>query len=149
MKRMRADFEFVEYMPPELKEGIIYVSMVYATASHLCMCGCGERIVTPFSPTDWKLTFDGDSISIFPSIGNWDLTCRSHYYITNNLVRWAPAWTREEVARARVREEVEKNAYYGGHGSSAIESGSPVVESSDIVEVSRVDRLLRFLGFRK
>ena len=75
MKRMRADFEFVEYMPPELKKGIIYVSMVYATASHLCMCGCGERIVTPFSPTDWKLTFDGDSISIFPSIGDWDLTC--------------------------------------------------------------------------
>jgi len=143
MKRMRADFEFVEYMPPELKEGVIYVSMVYATASHLCMCGCGERVVTPFSPTDWELMFDGDSISIFPSIGSWDLACRSHYYITNNIVQWAPAWTREEVADARVREELQKNAYYGDVGSPAVENGS------EVVEASHVDRLLRFLGFRK
>jgi len=143
MKRNRAAFEFVEFMPTELKEGVIYVSMVYATASHLCMCGCGERVVTPFSPTDWKLMFDGDSISIFPSIGSWDLACRSHYYITNSAVQWAPTWTREEVAQARIREELEKNAYYGDPATPAVES---VPES---VEISGVERFLRFLGFRK
>lgn len=81
--------EFVEFAPPELKEGVLYVSMIYASAVHRCCCGCGEKVVTPFSPTDWKLTFDGDSVSLHPSIGNWSFKCRSHYWIERNAVKWA------------------------------------------------------------
>lgn len=40
--------EFVEYMPDELREGILYISMKYGTAIHLCACGnCGQQTVTP------------------------------------------------------------------------------------------------------
>jgi hypothetical protein len=44
--------EFVEFIPDELKEGTIYVSIRFATATHLCCCGCGSRVVTPLRPTD-------------------------------------------------------------------------------------------------
>jgi Family of unknown function (DUF6527) len=33
--------------------------------------------------------FDGRSISLDPSIGNWGFQCRSHYWIKNNRVVWA------------------------------------------------------------
>jgi hypothetical protein len=113
MKRSDIQFEFVELMPAMLEDGVIYISMEYATASHLCLCGCGEKVVTPFSPTDWNLMFDGVSISISPSIGNWDFACRSHYWITNSEVRWAPLWTREQILAARARERFAKEKYYG------------------------------------
>ena len=57
--------------PDELEQGTIYVSIRFATASHLCCCGCGNKVVTPIRPTDWKLIFDGKTISLDPSIGNW------------------------------------------------------------------------------
>ncbi|MER8758086.1 DUF6527 family protein [Mesorhizobium sp. M0976] len=55
--------------------------MDYATSAHRCCSGCGEKVVTRFSPTDWKMTFDGEIISLHPSVGNWQLPCRSHYVI--------------------------------------------------------------------
>jgi hypothetical protein len=39
---------------------------------------------SPLSPTDWKLTFDGVSVSLHPSDGNWSFPCRSHYRIEYN-----------------------------------------------------------------
>ena len=44
--------EFVEFIPDELEHGIIYISIRFATASHLCCCGCGNKVVTPIRPTD-------------------------------------------------------------------------------------------------
>jgi hypothetical protein len=81
--------EFVEFIPDDLKEGTIYVSMTYATVAHKCCCGCGNLVITPLSPTDWKLIFDGKSISLDPSIGNWNFACQSHYWIRRNRVIWA------------------------------------------------------------
>jgi Family of unknown function (DUF6527) len=95
---------FVEFIPEDLKEGVIYISMVYATASHLCCCGCGQKVVTAFSPADWQLTFDGRSISLRPSIGNWNFPCRSHYWITGSTVHWAPSWSEEQVADSRSQD---------------------------------------------
>ena len=73
------DTEFVMSIPDSLAERTLYVSMEYATVTHKCCCGCGLEVVTPLSPTDWKLTFDGVSVSLDPSIGNWSFPCRSHY----------------------------------------------------------------------
>jgi len=84
--------EFVEFIPDVLKDRTIYVSIKYATAIHKCCCGCGNKVVTPLSPNDWKLVFDGESISIYPSIGNWGLVCKSHYWIRDNRVVWAEKW---------------------------------------------------------
>lgn len=81
-------FKFVEFMPQELNEGVLYISMEYATVIHLCACGCGYKVVTPLSPDDWNLTFNGESVSLSPSIGNWNFECRSHYWVIRNDVRW-------------------------------------------------------------
>jgi hypothetical protein len=82
-------YEFVEYVPRELKAGVIYVSIPFATVIHKCCCGCGQQVVTPLAPSQWTLIFDGKSVSLHPSIGNWNFPCRSHYWIRQNRVIWA------------------------------------------------------------
>src|SRR5262245_42593317 len=89
--------EFVEFVPDELKERTLYVSMKYRTVVHLCCCGCGREVVTPLSPTAWKLAFDGVSLSLYPSIGNWNLACQSHYWIDHSKVKWC-----EQRSSARI-----------------------------------------------
>jgi hypothetical protein len=84
--------KFVKSVPENMEDGVIYISVDYATAIHKCCCGCGNEVVTPFSPTDWELTFDGKTISLYPSIGNWNFQCRSHYWIARNRVEWCPKW---------------------------------------------------------
>lgn len=114
---MRLTHTFVEFIPEVLREGVLYVSVAYGTAVHKCCCGCGRRVVTPITPTDWKLTFDGKSVSLYPSIGNWAFPCQAHYWITNNRVRWAPRWTRDEIAAGHEHDRVLKDRYYGVPGT--------------------------------
>ena len=78
--------EFVEFIPDSLEMGKLYISMKYATAVHLCICGCKNEVVTPFSKNDWKLIYDGDSVTLTPSIGNWSFKCKSHYWIRKNKI---------------------------------------------------------------
>ena len=104
--------EFVEYIPEELKEGTLYISKKYGTAVHKCCCGCGREVVTPLSTTGWELIFEGTSVSLYPSIGNWNLPCQSHYFIRKNKVVWAPQWSKEEIATGRLREALAKQRYY-------------------------------------
>lgn len=78
--------KFVEYIPPALEENILYVTIKYKTAVHLCACGCGNKVITPIGPNFWRLTYDGASVSLYPSIGSRNLQCRSHYFITNNKI---------------------------------------------------------------
>jgi len=79
-------YKFVELIPDEIEPGTIYITLEYCTAIHKCICGCGNEVVTPISPNDWKLTFDGKSISLYPSIGNWRFPCRTHYWIVKNQI---------------------------------------------------------------
>lgn len=65
--------EFVESFPTPLAAGVFYVSLEYNTCAHLCACGCGDEAVTPLSPAQWSFTYDGESISVRPSVGNWSL----------------------------------------------------------------------------
>lgn len=87
----RFDHQFVEFIPSSPYEGVIYVSLEYRTIVHLCACGCGTKVVCNLSPTASAMTFDGESITINPSIGNWSFDCRSHYFIRQNCVAWIPA----------------------------------------------------------
>lgn len=105
--------EFVEFVPVEIQEGRLYISILYATATHKCFCGCGKEVVTPLSPTDWKLIFDGQSVSLDPSIGNWSFDCRSHYWIKRNRVIWAETWSQERVESGRAYDRHRKMAHYG------------------------------------
>ncbi len=104
--------EFVEYIPDDLKDGTIYVSMAYATVAHKCCCGCGNEVITPLSPTDWRLIFDGQSISLHPSIGNWNFACQSHYWIKRNKVKWAPRWSQEKINAGRAHDSWAKERYF-------------------------------------
>jgi hypothetical protein len=97
--RMVLEHRFVESAPEELAPNVIYVSVKYATAIHLCCCGCGNEVVTPLSPTDWQLLFDGETISLTPSIGNRGFQCRSHYWIRRSEVVWCPEWSDTDRAR--------------------------------------------------
>jgi len=104
--------EFVEFIPEELKDWTLYISKKYGTAVHKCCCGCGREVVTPLSPVGWELTFDGKTVSLYPSIGNWNLPCQSHYFITNNKVVWAPQWSGQQIARGRAQEALAKKQYH-------------------------------------
>jgi hypothetical protein len=123
--------QFVEFIPEELAAGTICVSIRFATASHKCCCGCGQKVVTPLSPTDWRLIFDGKTISLDPSIGNWSFACKSHYWIKNNRVRWAAQWSDDEVAAGRAHDRHDKAAYFRSAAGKASESEQqPVPEAS-------------------
>lgn len=91
----------VTTIPERPEPGVFYVSIEYATTVHLCACGCGHEIVLGISPNDWKVCWDGVTISVSPSVGNWSLPCRSHYGIRHNRIRWARPWKNEDIARAR------------------------------------------------
>lgn len=109
----RLEHRFVKHIPEALDPGVLYVSMEYATSAHSCCCGCGSEVVTPITPTDWKITFDGETVSLSPSIGNWALKCRSHYFIGHGTVIEAAPWGDEHVEAAHRRDRTAKARYYG------------------------------------
>jgi hypothetical protein len=114
--------EFVEYIPDDLKDGTIYVSLAFATAAHKCCCGCGGEVVTPISPTDWRLIFDGESISLDPSIGNWNFSCKAHYWILRNRVKWAPRWSQKKIEIGRAHDRSKKERYFETNMSPTAET---------------------------
>lgn len=93
--------QFVHYIPATLEIGTLYISINFATVAHKCCCGCGFEVITPLSPKDWKLTYDGESISLEPSIGNWSFPCQSHYWIRRSAVKWVPQWYRTKLEEGR------------------------------------------------
>lgn len=101
---------FVTSAPTLLEPGMLYVSIEYATTLHLCCCGCSREVVLPLSPTGWSVTYDGATVSMSPSVGNWSFPCRSHYWIDHDCVRWAAAWRDEQVAEGRERTLQERTA---------------------------------------
>lgn len=103
---------FVTTIPERLEQGVIYVSVPYATVAHLCACGCGQEVNLPLSPTDWALVYDGETISLYPSVGNWSLPCQSHYYIRNDAVVWAKAWTKQRIAQGRQTDQRRKQRFF-------------------------------------
>ena len=136
---MKLSHKFVKNVPDKLEDGIVYISIEYSSIIHKCCCGCGKEVVTPLSPNDWKLIFDGKTISLYPSIGNWGLDCKSHYWITNNKVEWAPIWTKKQIERCRKRDELNKKVYYKErkrteslHGSPRINPRSPFILTKNL-----------------
>lgn len=104
---------FVEGIPKVLEDGVLYISETYGTASHKCACGCGMRVVTPLSPIDWKVVRETDgSVSVFPSIGNSDYPCESHYWIRGNEIVWAPKLARSRIEAGRAFDRAQRTAYY-------------------------------------
>jgi hypothetical protein len=137
MRHSSYTYEFVEFLPKPLAEGVLYVSILYATVSHLCFCGCGMRVVTPLSPTDWRLTFNGETVSLDPSVGNWSYPCRSHYILRANRVIWMGQMLEREIRAIREKDIRDKARYYG-HLSHA--SPNPAVSATPLNEAATTMR---------
>lgn len=90
MKILEIKPEYVEQMPADLNEGVLYISEKFELAIHLCACGCGGKTVTPIGSDEWTITKTEDKITLRPSIGNWsgESPYHAHYYITNNKIEW-------------------------------------------------------------
>jgi Family of unknown function (DUF6527) len=112
MKGIALRHKFVESLPDALEDNTVYVCMELATSAHKCCCGCGREVITPLSPTDWKLIYDGRTVTLHPSIGNWNFPCRSHYLIRRNRVEWAPAWSEDEGRLEQMRDRRAKALYF-------------------------------------
>ena len=109
---MRLELEHVHFMPKELKPGILYVSEEFETAAHLCACGCGAKIRTPLGPTEWSVEETEVGPSLWPSVGNWQQACQSHYVIYRGEVIWAAQWTPQQILAGRRAEDSRRRAYY-------------------------------------
>ncbi|WP_430933279.1 DUF6527 family protein [Saccharicrinis sp. 156] len=110
--RKKAKFKFVETIPDFLKENVVYITTQYNTAVHKCMCGCGNEVVTPITPHDWELIYNGESITLYPSIGNWNFDCQSHYWIKNNEIVWAEKWSKNRIELNRRFDKSNKDKFH-------------------------------------
>ena len=145
MQHTHLDHRFVRDIPDSLDPGVLYVSMEYGTAAHSCCCGCSEEVFTPFTPTDWRMTFNGEAISLWPSIGNWNLPCRSHYVIVRGWVIEATPWTDQQIQRGRKRDKAAKKRYFTAlEHSHNCESPSSTSSARSVVSgvLARISRWL-------
>lgn len=110
---------FSQYIPADLDEGILYISLDYSTAVHLCACGCSAKVVTPFGPADWQLVFDG-TVSLRPSIGNGQLPCRSHYFIHQDQILWAREMTASATKVASDRDQAALRNLHAQHAARPV-----------------------------
>ena len=109
---MKLRIDFTETIAEQIDEGVLYVSMEFGTAIHLCPCGCKERVVTPFSPAGWKLSYDGEGVSLRPSIGNWSSNCKTHYWIINSEIRMAERWSDKEIRQGRKADRLDMKHFF-------------------------------------
>lgn len=125
-KLHRVTHRFVESIPTPLEDGVVYVSIGFGTVIHKCCCGCGDKVVTPLTPGDWTVIHDGQSISLYPSIGRWNAPCQSHYWIRNNRVIWASRCSKKRIERGRNLEALDKEQYF----SDSYETPAAIYEPS-------------------
>lgn len=153
MKRMtKLVHKFVEFIPEIMEEGTLYVSMENEMVIHKCCCGCGNEVVTPLSPTDWQVTFDGRSITLYPSIGNWGFDCRSHYWIRGGKVKWSGQRSDEEIEAGRAADLIAKKECFAEVGGvpemSAAPDDRPLEEEDSQGASAMDDRFLQKLWHR-
>ena len=91
MKAKASEIQLVECetIPNAIESGKLYYSKKYGTATHLCACGCGYKVVTPCKSGFWTIWIADGKPTLSPSVGNFRLPCNSHYFIRNGKVVWA------------------------------------------------------------
>ena len=87
-KRVILKPEFVEQFPrDDFRQDTLYISMKFRMVALKCPCGCGFVSYLSLSPDGRKLEFDGEHITLKPSVGS-KRPCGSHYHIVRNEVVW-------------------------------------------------------------
>lgn len=104
-------FEFVESIPEDVPEGVLFISTKFETVIHKCCCGCKTEVVTPLAPAEWRLTYDGETVSLYPSIGNWSFNCQSHYWIKKSKIIWAERFSSLEIKQVRESDSKKIKQY--------------------------------------
>ena len=105
MRIDRVTPELVDLAPRVLQPGRLYISHKYRAAVHLCCCGCGEKVVTPLSPAEWRVDLKDGRATLHPSIGNWSMPCRSHYVIRESRVIWATGFSEKQITAVFERDQ--------------------------------------------
>jgi hypothetical protein len=95
IKKVAISVIYVDTIPDDkdMSEATLYVSEKYGSASHLCLCGCGNGTYTGLKhdifPNQWELVKEPDgTVSIIGSIWNKCFPCNSHYIITKNVANF-------------------------------------------------------------
>lgn len=118
MRVTRLEPRFMDQRPDELEEGVLYVFVGFRTSVHLCCCGCKNEVWLPIRPNRWEFTYDGEAISLSPSVGNWSFPCQSHYWIRNGRVDWARAWSAAQIDANRQRTRERDVEYVADVGAT-------------------------------
>lgn len=106
--------EFVDEIPEEIDEGYLYLCLPYNAVIHKCACGCGEIISTPLDKKHgWIMQYDGETVTLSPSVGNGSYKCRSHYFIRGNGIVWlgkidSPIQEKKKEHHFSIRKLLEK-----------------------------------------
>lgn len=101
------ELQVVHRVPEDLCPGVLYVCFDCNVIAHLCACGCKEKVILPIDPDFWSVRYDGETVSLAPSIGNFQFPCKSHYWIKENKVIWADACvllSRDKKTRKRKKK---------------------------------------------
>ncbi len=129
---MIVQHKFVEFMPDIIEDGFLYISLDYGTVIHNCACGCGSEVNTPLSPTGWKMTYNGEAVTLKPSVGNWSFDCKSHYWIIEGRIEWASTWSDDRIKKIRKIENSERNEFY--ENKKTILTGIETSKKQDLEE---------------
>jgi len=137
--------EFVEFIPEQLEDGVLYISHRYGTAMHLCCCGCGREVVTPLNAAGWTLEVASGGITLRPSIGNWSLPCRSHYLIRQGRVVWARDMSRQEIEDGRLRDQRLRDIHFAdvNRRKETRKDSPPAATQHSVARPARLWRAIR------
>lgn len=108
MKTKRWRPVWVGDMPDVFTSGEIYISPTHRLTEHLCACGCGAEVSLPLDPSDWSISFDGETLSLYPSVGNERLPCKSHYVIRRSRTIWCREVSMLDATMKRENDRAEK-----------------------------------------
>ena len=111
MKTKNIRPEFVTQFPAVFEQGVLYISEEFETAGHLCCCGCGAKVITPMNPAKWGLRKEKGTVSLWPSIGNWNYACKSHYVITKSKVIEAGQLDAGKIEAVQRRDRRDMDRY--------------------------------------
>ena len=81
---------FVDEMPAFIERGKVYISEIYSTSQHICLCGCDNMVYMPITGgMFWDLVKEKDgTVTFIGSVGNYNFPCKSHYIITKNVANF-------------------------------------------------------------
>lgn len=96
LKRVPVTPKYVEVIPDfkTFEDNVIYISKKYGSTVHKCLCGCGEKTVLPINniingeDLGWQMFEDEKGLTFTPSVGNYQLPCKSHYVIQKGVANF-------------------------------------------------------------